>query len=101
MADKSGDKEKLRDSEIAIVDALKLMMEVLVATDTVKTEVFEQIFAQQRDGYISKEMPNAAVIMEVLRGFAAKPNAETEPAKQDKDVAELASELDKPHQGSA
>ena len=101
MADKGGDKEKLRDSEIAIVDALKLMMEVLVATDTVKTEVFEQIFAQRRDGYISKEMPNAAVIMEVLRGFAAKPNAETEPAKQDKDVAELASELDKPHQGSA
>jgi len=101
MAEQSGDTEKLRDSEIAIVDALKLMMEVLIATDTVKTEVFERIFAQQRDRYISKEMPNAAVIMEVLRGFAAKPTTDAEPTEPDKDVAELKNELDKPHQGSA
>ena len=93
MTDQSSGDDRLRDSEIAIVDALKLMMEVLVATNTVKADVFERIFAQQRDGYISKEMPNAAVIMEVLRGFAAKPeegNGDTVP-----------NELDKPHQGSA
>ena len=93
MTDQSSGDDRLRDSEIAIVDALKLMMEVLVATNTVKADVFERIFAQQRDGYISKEMPNAAVIMEVLRGFAAKPdegNGEPVP-----------NELDKPHQGSA
>ncbi len=91
MTDKGSGDERLRDSEIAIVDALKLLMEVLVATDTVKADVFERIFAQQRDGYIAKEMPNAAVIMEVLRGFAAKPES-TEP---------VPNELDKPHQGSA
>ena len=94
MSDERSENERLRDSEIAIVDALKLMMEVLVATGTVKTEVFERIFAQQRDGYITKEMPNAAVIMEVLRGFAAKPTEETE-------ATTVESELDKPHQGSA
>jgi hypothetical protein len=75
MADNGGDDGRLRDSEIAIVDTLKLLMEVLVATGTVKASVFEHIFAQQRDSYITKEMPNAAVIMEVLRGFAAKPAA--------------------------
>jgi len=75
MTENRKDDERLRDSEIAMVDALKLLMEVLVATGTVKADVFERIFAQQRDGYISKEMPNAAVIMEVLRGFAAKPPA--------------------------
>ncbi len=94
MSDERGDGEKLRDSEIAIVDALKLMMEVLVATGTVKTEVFERVFAQQRDGYINKEMPNAAVIMEVLRGFAAKP-------AEDSAKTDIENELDKPHQGSA
>lgn len=88
--------ERLRDSEIAIVDAIKLMMEVLVVTGTVKPEVFEQIFAQQRDGYINKSMPNAAVIMEVLRGFAARP-----PGKSESSEDALRSEMDKPPQGSA
>ena len=82
MAENRKDEQSLRDSEIAMVDALKLLMEVLVVTGTVKAEVFERVFAQQRDGYIAKEMPNAAVIMEVLRGFAAKPppGSEGEPA---------------------
>ncbi len=35
MPDQRSDEERLRDSEIAIVDALKLMMEVLVATERV------------------------------------------------------------------
>lgn len=95
MADERAENERLRDSEIAIVDALKLMMEVLVATGTVKADVFERIFAQQRDGYIAKEMPNAAVIMEVLRGFAAPKDKPEEPAEP------VENELDKPHQGSA
>ncbi len=84
MPDQRSDEERLRDSEIAIVDALKLMMEVLVATGTVKADVFERIFALQRDSYIAKEMPNAAVIMEVLRGFAVKPAAKDTEALKDK-----------------
>lgn len=87
------DDDKLRDSEIAIVDALKLLMEVLVATGTVKADVFQRLFAHQRDGYIAKEMPNAAVIMEVLRGFAVPKS--TEPKRE-----ALRKELDKPPQGS-
>ncbi|MCW5698011.1 MAG: hypothetical protein KIS96_14920 [Bauldia sp.] len=96
MTDAPKDDEKLRDSEIAIVDTLKMMMEILIATGTVKAEVFERLFAHQRDGYIAKEMANAAVIMEVLRGFAARPAAET-----DRDREALRKELDKPPQGSA
>ena len=93
MSSDPKDDDRLRDSEIAIVDALKLIMEVLVATGTVKATVFEQIFALQRDSYIAKTMPNAAVIMEVLRGFAAKPLKPAEPA--------VRPELDKPPQGTA
>ena len=65
--------DRLRDSEVAIVDAIKLIIEALAATGTVKPLVFEHIFAQQRDAYAAKSMPNAAVIMEVLRGFASRP----------------------------
>ena len=94
MSDDRRDDDRLRDSEIALVDALKLIMEVMVATGTVRASVFEQIFAQQRDSYIAKTMPTAAVIMEVLRGFAAKqPVKPSTPAHRP--------ELDKPPQGSA
>jgi hypothetical protein len=65
--------EPLRDSEVAIVDAIKLIVEALAATGTVQGSVFEHIFGQQRDAYAAKGMPNAAVIMEVLRGFASRP----------------------------
>lgn len=94
MADQPKSDDRLRDSEIAIVDVLKVMMEILIVTGTVKADVFERIFAQQRDGYIAKEMPNAAVIMEVLRGFAAKPPGG--PASDS-----LTDQLNKPPQGSA
>jgi hypothetical protein len=94
MSDGPKDDDRLRDSEIAIVDTLKMLMEILIVTGTVKAAVFEQILAQQRDGYIAKEMPNAAVIMEVLRGFAAKSGT---PAAKDA----IRDELDGPPQGSA
>ncbi len=94
MASETKDDEKLRDSEIAIVDALKMLMEVLVATGTVRAEVFQKVFAHQRDGYIAKEMPNAAVIMEVLRGFAVVP-------PRDDNAEALRRELEKPPQGTA
>lgn len=94
MSEDRKDEDKLRDSEIAIVDALKMLMEVLVATGTVKAEVFQKLFARQRDGYIAKEMPNAAVIMEVLRGFA-------QPTPRSEEDEAIRRELEKPPQGSA
>ncbi len=94
MGGATGGDERLRDSEIAIVDALKMLMELLVATGVVKAEVFQKIFAHQRDGYIAKEMPNAAVIMEVLRGFAVAP-------ARDPERQALREALEKPPQGTA
>lgn len=65
--------DKLRDTDIAIIDALKMIVEILVARGVITAESVQQIFAHQRDGYIAKEMPNAAVVMEVLRSFAVAP----------------------------
>ena len=65
--------DKLRDSDIAVIDALKMIVEILVARGVIKAESVQQIFAHQRDGYIAKQMPNAAVVMEVLRTFVVTP----------------------------
>ena len=87
--------EKLRDSEIAIIDALKMIVEIMVAKGIVPAEGFRRLFASQRDGYIRKEMANAAVVMEVLRSFAiAKPPAESGDEN-------LRRAMDEPPQGSA
>ncbi len=94
MTEQRNDDDKLRDSEIALVDALKTLMEIMVSGGIVKADVLQRVFAHQRDGYITKSMPNAAVIMEVLRGFAGS-RAGTPP----KDA--LREALEKPPQGSA
>ena len=86
--------EKLRDSDIAMIDALKMLVEVLVTRNVIKADVVRQIFAHQRDGYIAKRMPNAAVVMEVLRTFAV------DPPRDEKSEA-LRRALEEPPQGTA
>ena len=87
--------EKLRDSEVAIIDALKMIVEIMVAKGIVPAEGFRRLFASQRDGYIRKDMANAAVVMEVLRTFAiAKPPTEA----GDENIRRA---MDEPPQGSA
>lgn len=64
------DEEKLRDSEIAIIDALKMLVEIIIAAGIARPDGLQRLFVQQRDLYVSKNMANAAVVMEVLRTFA-------------------------------
>jgi hypothetical protein len=65
-----GKKDALRDTDIAIIDALKILVEAMIASGTVSPDYIQRLFSRQRDGYIAKEMPDAAVVMEVLRTFA-------------------------------
>jgi hypothetical protein len=90
------DDDKLRDSEIAIIDALKMIVEIMVAKGIVPAEGLRKLFAGQRDGYIRKEMANAAVVMEVLRTFAIARQPEPESEREN-----LRRALDEPPQGSA
>jgi hypothetical protein len=85
--------EKLRDSEIAVIDALRTLLEILVASGIAKADTLQRLFAQKRDAYIQKDMPDAAVIMDVLKGFA-QPSS---PAVSD----EHRKALEKPPQGTA
>ena len=93
MTNRADADEKLRDSEIAIIDALKMLIEIMVASGTAKPEGLQRLFAHQRDGYITKNMPNAAVVMEVLRTFAQPPRATSSEAHR--------RALEEPPQGSA
>jgi hypothetical protein len=90
------DDDKLRDSEIAIIDALKMIVEIMVAKGIVPAEGLRKLFAGQRDGYIRKEMANAAVVMEVLRTFTVARQPEPEAEQEN-----LRRALDEPPQGSA
>jgi hypothetical protein len=90
------DDEKLRDSEIAIIDALKMIVEIMVAKGIAPAEGLRKLFAGQRDGYIRKEMANAAVVMEVLRTFTVARQPEPEGGREN-----LRRALDEPPQGSA
>ncbi|MCC6984707.1 MAG: hypothetical protein IT535_15705 [Bauldia sp.] len=65
-----GSKDTLRDTDIAVIDALKTLVEAMIASGTVSADHIQRMFSRQRDGYIAKEMPDAAVVMEVLRTFA-------------------------------
>ena len=65
-----GKTNALRDTDIAIIDALKLLVEAMVASTVISPDYIERIFSRQRDGYIAKAMPDAAVVMKVLRSFA-------------------------------
>lgn len=93
MTDNSTSDDRLRDSEIAIIDALKMLIEIMVASGIAKPDGLQRLFSHQRDGYITKNMPNAAVVMEVLRSFAQPPKPVQNDAHR--------KALEEPPQGSA
>lgn len=68
------DDTELRDSEIALMDAIKSLMEIMLTAGIAQPKTFDKLFTNQRDGYLQKHMPAAAAIMEMLRHFAVNPD---------------------------
>lgn len=66
----------LSDVEIALLDAIKTVMEIIMTTEIAKPIVFARMLGHQRDGYLAKKMPSAAAVMELLRTFAVDPQRE-------------------------
>ncbi len=66
----------LRDSEIALMDAIKTIAEIIMTAGIAKPAIFDRMFAAQRDGYLAKQMPNAAGVVETLRLFCVDPSRE-------------------------
>lgn len=66
----------LSEAEIALVDAIKSMMAIMMARNIATATELEAIFSQQRDGCLGKASVNGAAVMEMLRAFAAKRGAD-------------------------
>ena len=65
------EQQKLNDAEIALMDAIKSLIEIMLARHVATGAEFDHIFSFQRDGYLKKQMPTAAAVMEMLREFSS------------------------------
>lgn len=65
--------DELRDTEIALMDAIKSILEVIMTAGIAKPELFDRMFSHQRDGYLAKGNGSAAGVMELLRAFVSDP----------------------------
>jgi hypothetical protein len=83
------DDDTLRDSEVALMDAIKTVIEVFIAKRITTAEAIAGLFDRQSKFY-PPEMPKAVFVMESLRDFAKSPER-----KQTRDF------LEKPAEGSA
>lgn len=63
----------LRDSEIALADAIKTIVEVLISKEITTAAALAGLFERQRKQY-PIEMPLAIFVMKSLHDFAADPD---------------------------
>jgi hypothetical protein len=63
----------LSENEIALVDAIKAVADVVMAMNPGAAKALATSFESQRDGKIQTEQPDAAALFELLRRFVADP----------------------------
>ncbi|SRR6266567_7221175 len=63
----------LRDSEVALMDAIKMILEVIVAKGITMPKALEGLLGGQCQSYPQEEMPRAIFVMESLRRFVSDP----------------------------
>jgi len=90
--------DSLSDAEIALMDAIKALMEIMMTAGIAKPAAFDFMLTHQRNGYLSKRMPTAAAVMEMLRTFATDPQRD---AQRQELRANLQRILEEPPQGTA
>jgi hypothetical protein len=66
---------ELRDSEIALMDALKVAFDLMMYAG-VKPAQIDKLLGSLTDQYREKEMPAAAAVIERLRAFVLDPDRE-------------------------
>lgn len=63
----------MTDAEQALTDAVKTLAEVMMSSGQVSERYLASMFTQQRDGYLTKQLPEAAAVMQMLATFCADP----------------------------
>jgi hypothetical protein len=67
------DETHLRDSEVALMDAIKTVVEVFIAKKITTADALAGLFDRQSKTYPQDAMPKAVFVMEALRDFANDP----------------------------
>ena len=63
----------ISDVEIAIIDSIKSIIEMLAAKKIAQPEEFAPIFEFQRNKVLEKRQPTSAAVFEMLRTFCLDP----------------------------
>jgi hypothetical protein len=66
------DENTLRDSEVALMDAIKTVIEVFIAKKVTTADALAELFDRRSKAY-PDTMPKAVFVMETLRDFARDP----------------------------
>ncbi len=70
----SGDDDgNLRDSEVALMDTLKTVFEIMVAKKVTTSEAIGKMLQAQIDQYPKEKMPRAVYVLEQLRDCVTDP----------------------------
>jgi hypothetical protein len=78
------DDNTLRDSEVALMDAIKTVLEIIIAKKISAPATLAQIFQLQRNSYPEALMPKAVFVMESLREFVNDPVRQAEREKAER-----------------
>lgn len=94
MAEQNEQDKHLDEGDHAAMSCFKAILMVLIETKLVPKPVVEKILAEMRDGFIQKDMPKSAGILELIRLFVVDPQR----AAQREAIGKL---LREPPKGSA
>jgi hypothetical protein len=64
---------QLRDSEMALLDINKMLLEVLLSAGIVTTDTIEHMLIESLAKYEQRKMPNARVVIDLLLAFLREP----------------------------
>ena len=67
------ERKGLSDVEIALADAVKTILEIIMHAHPGAEKYFARAFGQQRDKKLETAQPDAAAVFEILRQFVADP----------------------------
>ena len=63
----SEENSKLRDSEIALMDAIRTILEIIVSKGILAPEIIDKMLAHQSQVYPEETMPRAVFVMNMIR----------------------------------
>ncbi len=68
-----GDDGKLRDSEIALMDAIRTILEIIVSKGILAPDIIDKMLAHQSQTYPQDTMPRAVFVMDTIRRTVSDP----------------------------